>query len=40
MKNVSYTYSLLKGNYSRERKIIGYGIILLHIHKLEQTEVI
>ena len=40
VKNVSYTYSLLKGNHSMESKIIEYWIILLHKYKAEQTEVI
>ena len=40
VKNLSYTYSLFKGNHSMESKIIEYGITLLHKSKVEQTEVI
>ena len=36
----SYTYNLFKGNHFKERKTIEYRIILLHKHKVEQTEVI
>ena len=40
LKNFSHTYSLFKGNYCMESKIIEYGTILLHMYKVEQTEVI
>ena len=40
LKNFIYTYSLFKGNHSIERKIIEYGIILLHKYKVKQTEVV
>ena len=40
MKKFSYTYSFFNGNYSMESKIIEYGIILSHIYKAQQTELI
>ena len=40
VKNLSYTYSLFKGNHSMESKIFEYVIILLYKYKVEQTEVI
>lgn len=40
VKNCGYTYSSFKGNYCTESKITKYGIILLHKHKEEETEVI
>ena len=40
MKNFSNTYSLFKRNHPNEKKIIAYGIILLHKVKLEQTGII
>ena len=40
VKNISYTYSLFKGNFCMESKIIEYGMILLRKYKVEQTEVI
>ena len=39
-KSFNYTYSLFKQRkYCMESKIIEYGIILLHKHKSEETEV-
>ena len=40
VKNLSYIYSLFKGNYCLKSKIIKYGIILSHKFKIEQAEVI
>ena len=36
-ENFSYTYSLVKGNYCMESKIIEYWITLLHKYKVEQN---
>ena len=40
MKEISYTYSLFKGNHYMESRIIEYETILLDKCKVEQTELI